>query len=92
MVPKDKSPKNSESEENIDLEKSLAQLEAMVEQLEGGNIGLDEAFKIFEEGSALSEKINKKINSYERKLQILNEHYKLQDLDEDRLIGNQNEE
>ncbi len=76
--------------EEIDLEKSLKELEGMVDRLESGNIGLEEAFKLFEEGSRLSEKINHKIGSYERKLQILNEQYRLQDFEGD--IKENNEE
>lgn len=89
MSSEEKKTETSKFEE-IDLEKSLKELEGMVDRLESGNIGLDEAFKLFEEGSRLSGKINHKIESYERKIQILNEQYRLQDFEGD--IRENNEE
>lgn len=78
---------NSTNEKNFDLEKAMQHLEKIVGRLDSGNIGLDEAFRLFEEGSRLSEKINKKINSYEKRLKILNEQYEIEDFDEETLIN-----
>ena len=38
----------------IDLEKSLVELEAVVERLEGGELGLEQALKEFERGVKLT--------------------------------------
>ena len=42
--------------ENINFEKSLERLNEIVELLESGECSLEDSFKLFEEGSALSKK------------------------------------
>lgn len=37
-----------------EFEQKLARLEAIVKQLEGGDVALDDAVKLFQEGKALS--------------------------------------
>ncbi len=57
--------------ENINFEKSLAELEEIVKKLEGGNISLDEMLKYFEKGTKLVADCNKVLDETEAKLNIL---------------------
>ena len=54
-----------------DLEKSLASLEAIVEELEDGDIPLDKALKQFEQGIKLSRECQTALKAAEQKVQIL---------------------
>lgn len=57
--------------EEIKFEKALERLEKIVEDLETGNITLDEALKKYEEGVKLSRECQKKLNEAEKKIEIL---------------------
>ncbi len=53
------------------FEDSLARLEAIVAQLEKGELPLDDALKVFEEGVRLSKGCMQMLESAERKVEIL---------------------
>jgi len=53
------------------LEKSLADLEALVEQLEGGELSLEQALKEFERGVKLTRQCQKALQAAEQKVEIL---------------------
>ena len=55
----------------IDLEKSMNELEQVVEQLEGGDLSLDKSLKQFEKGLKLSRECQTALNDAEQKVQIL---------------------
>jgi len=55
----------------IDLEKSLADLEALVEELESGDLPLDVAMKKFEEGIKLTRGCQAALKDAEQKVEIL---------------------
>jgi len=55
----------------IKFEEALSRLEDLVKQLESGNLSLDEALKVFEEGIKLSRWCMKKLEEAERKVEIL---------------------
>ena len=57
--------------EELKFEKALERLEKIVEELEAGNIPLDEALKKYEEGVRLSRACNEKLTQAEKKIQIL---------------------
>jgi len=61
--------KNSAKESSF--ESSLHKLETLVEQLESGEITLDETLKKFEEGMKLVEVCHARLNDAEKKLKIL---------------------
>lgn len=54
-----------------DLEKSLAQLEAIVRQLEDGDIPLEQALKQFEEGVRISRNCQQALVDAEQRVQTL---------------------
>jgi len=64
------------------LEKSLAQLEEIVEQLEEGDIPLEQALKQFEKGIKLSRDCQSALRAAEQKVQVLIKD-DLQDFDAD---------
>ena len=55
----------------IDLEKSLAELEAIVEQLESGELPLDKSLKEFERGVRLSRECQGALKDAEQRVQVL---------------------
>ena len=67
-----------------DLEKSLADLEAIVEQLEEGELSLDQSLKQFEKGVRISRECQAALKDAEQKVQVLVGD-ELRDLDADEL-------
>ena len=59
------------AKKNINLEKSLADLEALVEELESGDLPLDKAMKKFEEGIKLTRGCQAALKEAEQKVEIL---------------------
>jgi exodeoxyribonuclease VII small subunit len=54
-----------------DFEKALAELEALVERLERGDLPLDEALKTFERGVALTRHCQTSLQAAQQKVEIL---------------------
>jgi exodeoxyribonuclease VII small subunit len=59
------------AKKEFDLEKSLAQLEALVEELESGDLPLDKAMKKFEDGIKLTRGCQAALKDAEQKVEIL---------------------
>jgi exodeoxyribonuclease VII small subunit len=59
------------SKKKLDLEKSLADLEALVEDLEDGDLPLEKAMQKFEEGIRLTRGCQAALRDAEHKVQIL---------------------
>ena len=57
----------------FDFEKALVELEALVEKMEKGDLGLEESLKHFERGVALTRACQKALSEAEQKVQILME-------------------
>ena len=55
----------------LNLEKSLADLEALVEELESGDLPLDKAMKKFEDGIKLTRNCQTALKDAEQKVEIL---------------------
>ena len=55
----------------INLEKSLSDLEALVEELESGDLPLDKAMKKFEQGIKLTRNCQAALKDAEQKVEIL---------------------
>jgi exodeoxyribonuclease VII small subunit len=53
------------------FETALARLEEIVQELEKGDIPLEQSLKLFEEGIKLSRICNKRLEEAERKVEIL---------------------
>ncbi len=59
------------ADKKVDLEKSLAQLEDIVEELESGDLPLEKAMKKFEEGIKLTRGCQTALKEAEQKVEIL---------------------
>ena len=59
---------------NINLGKSLADLEALVAELEGGELSLEDAMKKFEQGIKLTRTCQNILKDAEQKVEILLEN------------------
>ena len=59
------------SEKKFNLEKSLAELEALVEELESGDLPLEKAMKKFEDGIKLTRGCQAALKEAEQKVDIL---------------------
>lgn len=59
------------AEKKIDLEKSLSQLEDLVEELESGDLPLEKAMKKFEQGIRLTRGCQTALKEAEQKVEIL---------------------
>ncbi len=57
--------------EDINFEDAMKQLENIANELEKGNLTLDESVRKFEEGMNLSKKCNDFLNSAEKKITML---------------------
>lgn len=55
------------------LEENFEKLDALVAQLEDGNIALDEAFKMYKEGIKLVQSCNSQLDKVEKQIVILND-------------------
>ena len=63
--------KTMSSDKPINLEKTLADLELLVEELESGTLSLDDAMKKFEEGVKLTRMCQKTLKEAEQKVELL---------------------
>lgn len=59
------------SKDKFNLEKSLADLETLVEELESGDLPLDKAMKKFEQGIKLTRGCQAALKDAEQKVEIL---------------------
>lgn len=59
------------SKEKISFEESIKKLEAIANELEAGNLNLDESVEKFEEGMKLSKECTKMLDDAEKKISIL---------------------
>jgi exodeoxyribonuclease VII small subunit len=57
--------------DKIKFEDALTRLEGIVEELENGELSLEESLVIFEEGIKLSRVCTKQLDEIERKIEIL---------------------
>lgn len=62
---------NEKKEPDIPFEQALAQLEALVERMESGELSLEESLASFEEGIALTRNCERALSEAEQKVRIL---------------------
>ena len=63
--------KDINSLNNLTFEEALKKLESNVSSLESGDLGLEEAIKVYEEGIKFSNYLMKKLESAEKKVEEL---------------------
>jgi exodeoxyribonuclease VII small subunit len=59
------------SEQEIGFERAMEQLETIVAKLESGDVPLEQAIELFQEGMRLSRICSQKLESVERKIEML---------------------
>lgn len=59
------------AEKTVDFEKSLERLETIVDEMESGDLSLEQMIKHFEEGSKLVTLCSGKLNEVEQKIEKL---------------------
>ena len=59
------------SAESFNFETSLQQLEQLVQQMEQGNLSLEESMQAFEKGVALTRECQNALDKAEQKVQVL---------------------
>jgi len=57
--------------ENLSFEEALAELDTIVQQLEQGELSLEDAMRVFERGLSLSQISQTKLQDAEQKIQML---------------------
>lgn len=57
--------------ENQSFEESMSELETIVDDLEQGDLSLEDSMKLFERGLSLSQASQSKLSQAEQKIQIL---------------------
>lgn len=60
-----------QSDKGVSFEKALARLEAIVAEMEGGELSLEKMMAYFEEGTGLVKYCSQKLNEVEKKIEIL---------------------
>ncbi len=73
-----KTTKAEESKEET-LEELFAQLDDVAEKLEQGDISLEESFGLYQRGMEMLKLCNEKIDTVEKKVQILEENGEIHD-------------
>lgn len=66
-----KAKQKSDKTDGFDFEQSLVELEQLVEQMEQGDLSLEESLKQFERGVALTRACQQALAAAEQKVQIL---------------------
>lgn len=64
-------PRKTKEESEFHFEKALAELESLVEQMEKGELSLEESLQHFERGVALTRACQQALKQAEQKVQIL---------------------
>lgn len=59
--------------EALDFDGALARLEAIVQRLDGGTLGLEESLAEFEEGVGLTRRLSAQLDAAERRIEVLSQ-------------------
>lgn len=63
----------------MDFEKKLAKLEEISKKMRNDELSLDDSIKSFEEGMVLANELEKELNSFEKRVQILTDDNQLEE-------------
>lgn len=61
-----------DEKKELSLEESFAYLEQMLEKMENPQLPLEESFRLYQQGMELLKECNKKIDTVEKKILIMN--------------------
>ncbi len=80
-MPKKSTKKTRDTVDSTSFESSLAELEALVERMEKGDLSLEQALTDFQRGIELSRNCQQALKSAEQQVQVLLEQEKLAPFD-----------
>lgn len=80
-MPKKSTKKTRDTDNTASFESSLAELEALVDRMEKGDLSLEQALTDFQRGIELSRNCQQALKSAEQQVQILLEQEKLAPFD-----------
>ena len=63
--------KKIQNVEDLPFEAAIARLEVIVKAMEGDSLSLDESLALYEEGVALTRRLNRELEEAEQRVQIL---------------------
>jgi len=63
--------KKIQNPEDMPFEAAIARLEVIVKAMEGDSLSLDESLALYEEGVALTRRLNRELGEAEQRVQIL---------------------
>lgn len=64
-------PTTIHTPDDLPFEAAMARLEAIVKAMEGDDLSLDESLALYEEGVALTRRLNRELGEAEQKVMIL---------------------
>jgi exodeoxyribonuclease VII small subunit len=64
-------PRKAKTDENMDFEKAMQELETLVAKMENGDLSLEESLKHFEQGVKLTRQCQQSLKNAEQKVAIL---------------------
>jgi exodeoxyribonuclease VII small subunit len=64
-------PRKAKTDENIDFEKAMQELESLVAKMENGDLSLEESLNYFEQGVKLTRQCQQSLKKAEQKVAIL---------------------
>ena len=64
-------PKPIQSPADLPFEAAIARLEVIVKTMEGDTVSLDESLSLYEEGVALTRRLNRELTEAEQRVMIL---------------------
>ena len=64
-------PNTIQNPDELSFEAAMARLEVIVKAMEGDNLPLDESLSLYEEGVALTRRLNRELGEAEQKVMIL---------------------
>lgn len=65
------SAKKKETQAGEPFEKSLERLESIVRQLEGGEKGVEESLRLFEQGASLAGQLGRRLEQVKQRVEVL---------------------
>ncbi len=64
-------PRKAKTDNSMDFEKAMQDLETLVEKMESGDLSLDESLHLFEQGVKLTRQCQQSLKEAEQKVSIL---------------------
>lgn len=64
--------KNTGAQDERTIEDLISRLEEIANQIQDGDVGLEESIRLYEEGQALARECEKRLSAAQKKLEVIN--------------------